>query len=68
LLIFVGALFLKSLETKVGRIVVKGVNKIRYPIMKWYENLPNNPRNIVGWLSLTFYCLGIVAIFIWLES
>jgi hypothetical protein len=68
LLIFVGALIIKFLETKFGRPIVFGFYKIKRPLMNWYDNLHDTARNIVGWSSLTLYCLGLVVIIIWLES
>jgi peptidoglycan/LPS O-acetylase OafA/YrhL len=68
LLLILGWLFYKFFETKFGKITKKGINKVKNPIVRWYDNLPYRARNIVGWMGLAVYCLGIVTIFIWLQT
>jgi hypothetical protein len=54
--------------SKTGKKADNLLQKAIYPLSRWYRNLSHNLRMVVGWLSLAVYCLGIVAVFIWIES
>lgn len=61
-------LFFKFIETKTGKIMEKHSSAFITTVIRWHERLPYNAKKAVGWLSLVFYCLCIISLFIWMES